>query len=902
MRLFCELHRKGIRGEITRRVHLLLLFVLLSSITLFGQAPAGYYDGANGKTGADLKTALYNIIKCNYENPSEDHTELSYSALWTAFQYTDKRSDGKVWDMYSSCNFTFVTDQDNGSGGANECEKYNREHSFPKSWFNDGYPMYTDLFHLYPTDKKVNNVRGNDPFGEVTSPTYTSSNGSKWGDCSYPGYTGTVFEPIDEYKGDFARSYFYMVTRYEDVIQSWSTPMLDGTKFPAFSSWSKAMLIEWHNQDPVSQKEIDRNNVIFNDYQHNRNPFIDNPDYVELIWGSGTVSLNFTSTPSSTAQAGTAYSYNITVTGESGATFTITAPTKPTWLTLTSTGNGTATLSGTPTEDNVGNNSVVLNVTDGTSSKNQSFTINVASSIVPLQFTSTPVTSAQVDATYIYNVTLTGNSGSTFTISATTKPSWLTLNSTGNGTATLTGTPTSGDVGANAVVLTGGDGATTVEQSFSINVTEATSGDWVGETFENMPAESSTYSDFSWTGDNGINWSAVQARTDLTINSRAICLKKTTSPIPYVQSQTITGGCGQIRFKHQQPYSTAGGVLKLYINNNEIGTANVTTEVQTSTFTVNVTGDFIIKLESNGLTQIAIDDVEWQNYSSASNQIPQISQVTLNPASPVTGQTINVSATITDSDGTIQGVTLGWGATAAASDYSTSMSADLNVYSATIPAQSNSGTLYYKITATDNSDGINASTGNVSISQNQLPSITSESRNPISPTSADNVGVSTTVTDPEGRLSTVQLQWGTASNALTNTLSMTNSSSTYSATIPAQTTGTVVYYRIKATDQEGNFSESTIQNYTVSSSTGIGDNQQSKITVYPNPFGETLNVKVDGSGLTKVTVMDIIGKVVYTAEFADKTYPINTSNLKTGIYILKVLNGNKTNVIRVVKR
>ncbi|HNV51820.1 MAG TPA: T9SS type A sorting domain-containing protein, partial [Tenuifilaceae bacterium] len=108
--------------------------------------------------------------------------------------------------------------------------------------------------------------------------------------------------------------------------------------------------------------------------------------------------------------------------------------------------------------------------------------------------------------------------------------------------------------------------------------------------------------------------------------------------------------------------------------------------------------------------------------------------------------------------------------------------------------------------------------------------------------------------------------------------------------------------RIKATDQEGNFSESTIQNYTVSPATGIGDNQQDKITVYPNPFGETLNVKVDGSGLTKVTVMDIIGKVVYTAEFADKTYPINTSNLKTGIYILKVLNGNKTNVIRVVKR
>ena len=808
MRLFYTLNWKGIGGEITRRVHLLLLLVLLSSITLFGQAPAGYYDGANGKTGNELKNALYLIIK--------DHTALSYDALWTAFQYTDKKTNGKVWDMYSDIpngtppyEFTFTSDQCGNYGGESDC--YNREHSFPKSWFSDATPMYSDLFHLYPTDGYVNGKRSNGPFGEVSSPSWTSLNGSKVGSCSYPGYSGTVFEPIDEYKGDFARSYFYMVTRYHNLVSGWSTDMLDGSQFPAFTTWAKNMLIEWHNQDPVSQKEIDRNNVIFDDYQHNRNPFIDNPDYVELIWGSGTVSLNFTSNPTTTAQAGVSYSYNITVTGASGATFTITAPTKPAWLTFNQTGNTTATLTGTPTEDNVGDNSVVLSVTDGTSSKTQSFTIKVASSIVPLQFTSTPVTSGQVDAPYTYNVTLTGNSGSTFTISATTKPSWLTLNSTGNGTATLTGTPASVDVGANAVVLTGGDGTSTVEQSFSINVTETASGDWVGETFENMPAESSTYSDFSWTGDNSINWSAVQARTDLTINSRAICLKKTTSPIPYIQSQTMSGGCGQIRFKHQQPYSTTGGVLKLYINGNEIGTANVTTEVQTSTFTVNVSGDFVIKLESNGLTQIAIDDVEWQSYSSSTNQLPQIGQVALNPTSPVTGQAISVSATVTDSDGTIQGVTLGWGATAAASDFSTSMSASSNVYSATIPSQTNSGTLYYKITATDNSDGINASSGSVSISQNQLPSITSESRNPANPTSADNVGVSANVTDPEGRLSTVQLQWGTASNALSNTLSMTNSSSTYSATIPAQTTGTIVYYKIKATDQEGYISESTIQ-------------------------------------------------------------------------------------------
>lgn len=898
MRLFYGLHWKGIEGEVTRRIHLLLLFVLLSSLSLFGQIPAGYYDGANEKTGNELKNALYLIIK--------DHTALSYDALWTAFQYTDKKTNGKVWDMYSDIpngtapyEFTFTSDQCGNYSSEGDC--YNREHSFPKSWFSDATPMYSDLFHLYPTDGKVNGMRGNYPFGEVTNPTWTSLNGSELGPCSFPGYSGTVFEPRDEFKGDFARSYFYMATRYHNVISNWSSEMLDGTQFPAFTTWAKNLLLKWNNDDPVSQKELDRNNVIYANYQHNRNPFIDHPEYAEQIWGDGSIPVSFTSTPITSAQAGTAYTYNITVTGKTGATFTITATTKPTWLTFSQSGNGTATLNGTPTEDNVGNNSVVLNVTDGSSSKTQSFTINVLSSIVPLQFTSTPVTAGQVGATYTYNITLTGNSGSTFTISANTKPNWLTLTSTGNGTATLSGAPTSGNIGANAVVLTGGDGNSTVEQSFSVNVTETTSGDWVGETFENMPANASNYANRTWLGDNNITWSATNARTDQTINNRAICFEKAGTPT--LQSQTITGGCSKIRITHKNPFSSTGGLITIYINDNAIGTATPSATVQTSEFSVsNVNSGFIIKVTTNGAAQTSIDNLEWQSFSSSTNQLPQIGQVAINPTSPVTGQTINVSATITDSDGTIQGVTLGWGSTASASDYSTNMSASSNVYSATIPAQSNAGTLYYKITATDNADGINTSTGSVSITQNQLPSITSETRNPANPTSADNVGISATVTDPEGRLSTVQLLWGTASNALSNVLSMTNSSSTYSATIPAQTTGTIVYYKIKATDQEGYISESSIQNYTVSPATGISDNQQNKVTVYPNPFGETLNVSVEASGLTKVIVMDIIGKIVCSADFCDKTYPINTSNLKAGIYIVKIINEGKITVSRVVKR
>lgn len=277
-----------------RKISYFILANLIFSLILNAQIPAGYYDSATG-SGYTLKTQLHNII--------DDHTVVSYDALWTHFQSTDVdnyyENNGSPLDMYSEnpsgpdpYNWTFVSDQCGNYTGEGSC--YNREHSFPKSWFNDASPMYSDIFHLYLTDGYVNGRRSNWPFGEVNAPTWTSLNGSKVGPCSYPGYTGTVFEPIDEFKGDFARSYFYMATRYEDVVSGWSSDMLDGSSDKVYTDWALNMLIEWHTNDPVSQKEIDRNNIIYDDVQHNRNPFIDNPDYVYQIWGGTPVpSINF---------------------------------------------------------------------------------------------------------------------------------------------------------------------------------------------------------------------------------------------------------------------------------------------------------------------------------------------------------------------------------------------------------------------------------------------------------------------------------------------------------------------------------------------------------------------------------------------------------------------------------
>ncbi len=155
--------------------------------------------------------------------------------------------------------------------------------------------MYSDIFHVYPSDGKVNGMRGNYPYGETSSASWTSTNGSKRGSCSFAGYSGVIFEPIDEYKGDLARSYFYMATRYENIIASWESnsetanAVLDGTSDHVFEIWHLNLLLKWHNEDPVSTKEINRNDSIYYLYQHNRNPFIDHPEYAKSIWGEPTI-------------------------------------------------------------------------------------------------------------------------------------------------------------------------------------------------------------------------------------------------------------------------------------------------------------------------------------------------------------------------------------------------------------------------------------------------------------------------------------------------------------------------------------------------------------------------------------------------------------------------------------
>jgi endonuclease I/predicted nucleic acid-binding Zn-ribbon protein len=278
----------------------LLLLLLLLPFTLVAQIPVGYYDGTEGKKGAELKTILHNKIK--------GHTVRTYNQLWTDYQRTDMRPDGTtIWCIWTECPFKFGPasqgGNQQGTGGAQgECHVYNREHVFCSSWMNpvrtgtggaDRMTSYTDLFHIYPVDATTNTVRNDNPYGMVTNPRSTTAIGSKTGPNTFPGgYTGTAFEPVDEYKGDVARSIFYMVTRYENEICTWffrvksrgGLETMHNTTFPGLRPWMLDMLYQWHQLDPVSDKERRRNDSVYA-IQGNRNPFIDHPEFADSIFG-----------------------------------------------------------------------------------------------------------------------------------------------------------------------------------------------------------------------------------------------------------------------------------------------------------------------------------------------------------------------------------------------------------------------------------------------------------------------------------------------------------------------------------------------------------------------------------------------------------------------------------------
>lgn len=248
----------------------LSLFLAAAAFSVSAEIPTAYYSRLDGKSGESLKTAAFQII-----NPHS--TISSYSDLPKYFMQTDLYPESmQWWDMYSDIPLY-----------APSFKGLNREHAFPKSWWGGStdVPAYIDLNHLYPSEARANQAKSNYPLGEVSQSTF--DNGITLVGYAVNGQGGgaqKVFEPDDEYKGDFARTYFYMVTCYQNLTWKY-TYMVQNNTYPTLNSWALDLLLKWHREDPVSQKEIERNETIYG-IQNNRNPFIDFPDLAEYIWGN----------------------------------------------------------------------------------------------------------------------------------------------------------------------------------------------------------------------------------------------------------------------------------------------------------------------------------------------------------------------------------------------------------------------------------------------------------------------------------------------------------------------------------------------------------------------------------------------------------------------------------------
>ena len=248
----------------------MLAFVAISAEA---QIPAGYYSSADGLSGGALKAALHDIIK--------GHHELSYDSVTIALRVTDEDTidTSKVVCLYTGWTYGKY-DFGNGS------ENWNREHVWSKSHgdFGTTPPAGTDLHHLRPADASVNSAKSNRDFNWGTT-QYIDGSGPT--DCYED---PDVWEPRDEVKGDVARMIFYMATRYEgdngevdlEIIDSVNTSV---NKEPLYGKLST--LLAWNQSDPVSTWEQRRNDSIYYLYQHNRNPFIDHPEYIDSIWGMG---------------------------------------------------------------------------------------------------------------------------------------------------------------------------------------------------------------------------------------------------------------------------------------------------------------------------------------------------------------------------------------------------------------------------------------------------------------------------------------------------------------------------------------------------------------------------------------------------------------------------------------
>ena len=260
------------------RLSLAFLVSVMPALSMLAQIPEGYYSSLKGKKGAELKTAIWKIIK----NAKVLEYGSGDQSTWWGFYVTDVTDDGYCIDRYSPRNSW----QKYGRRGSS-ISGMNIEHSFAQSWWGKGdCNLKKDLFNIMPCEQRINSSKGNRGMGVVTKVTNTNG-ATKVGS----GANGlSLWEPADEWKGDFARGYMYIVTAYEDYANKWTSEgknSLYNNTYPTLKEWAYKLYIQWAKADKPNALEIKRNNEVAK-IQGNRNPYVDFPNLMEYVWGDST--------------------------------------------------------------------------------------------------------------------------------------------------------------------------------------------------------------------------------------------------------------------------------------------------------------------------------------------------------------------------------------------------------------------------------------------------------------------------------------------------------------------------------------------------------------------------------------------------------------------------------------
>jgi len=874
--------------------------------------PTGYYNNAEGLSEDALRTALHNII--------DDHTIKTYGDARYILDDSDK-------DPANSGNIILVYTGTSVSGSWDTGETWNREHIWSKS---HGFPdetdvAYSDLHNLKPSNPAVNSDRLDKDFDE---------GGSQHSIATGCYYTSTTWEPRDEVKGDIARIMFYMVVRYEGDASDESDLELvnELTTYPNPEFGIFSTLLKWHYDDPVDDFERNRNDIIYS-HQQNRNPFIDHPEYVSLIWGGGytnpvpTIS-EITHTPEIPADTEQVH-VSATITDDSQV---VSAEVR--WGLISGALLDTITM--TNTSGNLfTTDSAIPNQTDGT--------------VVYYEVAATDDSiGTGVSSEYSYRI---DNNPPAIILdedfSSCPVADWTNYSVSGSEDWECS---SYGYLEANAYDGTGASDDWFISPPINMDLYEdeyLTFKSWTKYTDTYYPPVELKYStDYSGSGDPTLatwsdlspTWSAEDS--EVWTSSGEIDLSAITGTNAFIAFRYTSSGnasetsaiweiddifmsektnqlpeINQLAHSPLNPTESDDITVEASITDSDgsISSANIqwgtTSGSYPNTVAMSNSGsDYsgIIPAQTGGtfiyyVVEATDNDSETRqsvekvvSVNTTGNSIPTISDIKLSPEMPGSSDDVIISAAITDSDGSVLMAQINWGTATGKYHYTMDMNINGDQFSGFIPSRDEDTHIYFVIEAYDNDGGFTQSSENDYIVNNP-PEISNVAVSPEYPTDNDDVTVSASITDANGTVGTAMLQWKTIEADAYTDISMSLSGDVYVATLPQQEPGDSIIFNIIATDNYGKES-SYSSGFGVDNANAIPELSKNSIRIYPNPVSSILHISLsDYLGETKVYLYSLDGKpILKKSLYGTGIHQISLNGVHEGVYILKINRNNNS--------